>query len=112
MQVSAGPDLYEVLGDFRDGHTDAPADFVALGLLTFGWAAPIEEGEAEPKGWPSEHPARRRVRLVAVVDGAGRVESDLHFFDTGETVTDAGAARGPLADMLVEAMTLRALADA
>jgi len=52
------------------------------------------------------------VRLVAVVDGAGRVESDLHFFDTGETVTDAGAARGPLADMLVEAMTLRALADA
>lgn len=112
VQVSAGPDLYELLEDFRDGYTDAPAGFVAAGLLTFGWAAPIEEGETEPSAAPSEHAARRRVRVVAVVDGAGRMASDLHFLDTGETVTDEGEARGPLADMMVEAMTLRTLATA
>ncbi|MBJ7398596.1 MAG: hypothetical protein JHD29_07560, partial [Ilumatobacteraceae bacterium] len=47
---------------------------------------------------PSQHPLRRRVRLVVAVCDKG-VASVLRFADTpNDIVTDAGAARGSLAD--------------
>jgi hypothetical protein len=84
-------------------------------VLTCGWAAPIdkshksaddndndddddEDDDANEKVPPSQHPQRRRVRLVAVVGDQG-VGSVLRFADTPkEIVTDAGSARGSLAD--------------
>lgn len=112
VEIATGDDLYDLLDDFADGITGAPDDFAALGLLTFGWAAPIEEGETEPSTAPSEHDKRRRVRLVAVVDRAARMASEIHFYDTGESTVDEGDARGPLAEKMHEAMTLRTLASA
>ena len=47
---------------------------------------------------PSQHPLRRRVRLVVAVCDRG-VASVLRFADTpNDVITDAGAARGSLAD--------------
>lgn len=72
--------------------------FDAAALVTCGWAAPIASNEAEPSEAPSEHPERRRVRLVIVVGDAG-VASVLRFRDDPETpILDAGEARGPLAE--------------
>ena len=72
--------------------------FDAAALVTCGWAAPIAEGESEPSGAPSEHPERRRVRLVVVVGDAG-VASVLRFRDDAENpILDGGEARGPLAE--------------
>jgi len=72
--------------------------FDAAALVTCGWAAPIAEGRDEPDAAPSEHPARRRVRLVVVVGDAG-VASVLRFRDDADTpILDPGDARGPLAD--------------
>jgi hypothetical protein len=72
--------------------------FDAAALVTCGWAAPISEGQDEPDGPPSEHPGRRRVRLVVVVGDMG-VASVLRFEDDAETpILDAGEARGPLAE--------------
>lgn len=72
--------------------------FDAAALVTCGWAAPIAEGQEAPDGLPSEHPQRRRVRLVVVVGDAG-VASILRFADDAESpILDAGEARGPLAD--------------
>ena len=97
-------DVYELL--------DAPSSaiarmFDAAVVLTCGWAAPISRQDHDDHGDhettddevpPSQHPQRRRVRLVVVVCDDG-VASVLRFADTpDDIVTDAGSARGSLAD--------------
>lgn len=85
--------MYELL--------DAPTSsvvrmFDAAAVLTSGWAAPINDEGGDMA--PSQHPERRRVRLVVVVCDKG-VASVLRFADTpDDVITDAGAARGSLAD--------------
>ena len=97
-------DVYELL--------DAPSSaiarmFDAAVVLTCGWAAPISRQDhddhddhetTDDEVPPSQHPQRRRVRLVVVVCDEG-VASVLRFADTpDDIVTDAGSARGSLAD--------------
>ncbi len=90
-------DVYELL----DAPTSAIARmFDAAIVLTCGWAAPVQENDSDGEftGPPSEHPLRRRVRLVVAVcdDGVGSV---LRFADSpDEVICDPGAARGSLAD--------------
>lgn len=72
--------------------------FDAAALVTCGWAAPIPADASETASAPSEHPERRRVRLVVVVGDMG-VASVLRFEDDADTpILDAGEARGPLAE--------------
>ena len=77
--------------------------FDAAALVTCGWAAPLPAGHDDESNdkelsAPSEHPERRRVRLVVVVSDVG-VGSVLRFEDDSDhPILDAGAARGPLAD--------------
>jgi len=93
-------DVYELL--------EAPSSaiarmFDAAVVLTCGWAAPIDSDENSHDETvddvpPSQHPQRRRVRLVVSVCDNG-VASVLRFADTpNDIVTDAGSARGSLAD--------------
>ena len=102
-------DVYELL--------DAPSSAIArmfdvAVVLTCGWAAPLDRNEQEDDSRsddetddaiddevpPSQHPLRRRVRLVVAVCDKG-VASVLRFADTpNDIVTDDGAARGSLAD--------------
>ena len=85
-------DVYELLESPTNAVVRA---FDAAVVLTTGWAAPI--GDADDTA-PSAHPERRRVRLVVVVCDEG-VASVLRFADEpDEIVTDAGSARGSLAD--------------
>lgn len=88
------PDVYELL--------DAPSSalarmFDAAAIVTCGWAAPLApDGTIE--GAPSEHAARRRVRLIIVVADHG-VASVLRFADQpDDVVTDPGSATGSLAE--------------
>jgi len=98
-------DVYELL--------DAPSSAIArmfdvAVVLTCGWAAPLNRDEQDDDARsadetadevpPSQHPLRRRVRLVVAVCDKG-VASVLRFADTpNDIVTDNGAARGSLAD--------------
>ncbi len=98
-------DVYELL--------DAPSSAIArmfdvAVVLTCGWAAPLDRNEQDDDSRsddeiddevpPSQHPLRRRVRLVVAVCDKG-VASVLRFADTpNDIVTDNGAARGRLAD--------------
>jgi len=110
-------DVYELL--------DAPSSaiarmFDAAVVLTCGWAAPLDRDDtsddmdnrhsddesnhetshdsSRESVPPSQHPLRRRVRLVVAVCDRG-VASVLRFADTpNDAITDAGAARGSLAD--------------
>jgi hypothetical protein len=73
-------------------------DFEFLGVETSGWAAPIREEGDEEKS-PSQHPERRRVRLLSVIDRTCRIASVMGLDDDGEILTDL-AGRGSLADAI------------
>lgn len=71
-----------------------------IAVLTCGWAAPVvrDEPTDENEVAPSQHPDRRRVRLVVFANHNG-VASVLRFSDSAdEVVLDDGSARGSLAD--------------
>ncbi|NBO53378.1 MAG: hypothetical protein EBU84_02035 [Actinobacteria bacterium] len=97
------PDIYDGLLILPYSVTLNNDDY-ALVIETTGWAAPHDGQEIAP----SEHPLRRRVRLLAMVTRTYEMASALGFADdTDEIVTDDGHATGGLADALIE--TMRAL---
>jgi hypothetical protein len=73
-------------------------DFEFLGVETSGWAAPIRE-EGDDEIAPSQHPERRRVRMLSVIDRTCRIASVMSLDDDGEILTDL-AGRGSLADAI------------
>ena len=90
-------DVYELLESEASMELAKRSEYVAI--VTCGWAAPISEGDDDEVA-PSQHPARRRVRLV-VLASRSSVSSVLRFSDTpDEVVTDAGKATGSLADAI------------
>ena len=94
-------DVYELLEEMET--EELLATDVAVGVETCGWASPIAKGEDEDNPVPpSQHPERRRVRLVTMVTRKFEVASAMGFADTpDEVITDAGTARGALADALL-----------
>lgn len=88
-------DIYELL-EMPATLKLAKASLV-VAVITTGWAAPLENG-SESDVPPSQHPEKRRVRLV-VIANRQEVISVLRFQDNPtETVVDEGRARGSLAD--------------
>lgn len=98
-EVASHGDIYTLL------ETVSPnvlSGFQVFGLVTCGWAAPIANGQEEPEVAPSQHDQRRRVRLF-VCAKLSEQASVLRFQDdSDEPVSDAGEARGPLAEALAE----------
>jgi len=94
-------DVYELLEEMEA--KELLATDVAVGVETTGWASPIQQGDNEDEQVPpSQHPDRRRVRLVTMVTRNFDVASAMGFADTpDEVITDAGTARGALADALL-----------
>ena len=91
-------DVYELLESEASMELAKRSEYVAI--VTCGWAAPIREDDDDEEVAPSQHPARRRVRLV-VLASRSSVSSVLRFSDTpDEVVTDAGKATGSLADAI------------
>ena len=76
--------------------------FDGFGVLTSGWAAPIEKGEDGPSVAPSQHPEKVRVRLFSYCDSEGAVHSSVKFGDGRETVYDENQARGSMRDAMVD----------
>ena len=93
-------DVYDALEMVADKHLKLGE--LGIGVLTTGWASPLGK-DGNPDGAPSEHPLRRRVRLVTCVDKAKRMASSMRFADDpDEMLTDEGSATGSLATALVE----------
>jgi hypothetical protein len=69
----------------------APASWVAMGLVCYGWASPPAGGR------PSEHPDRQRVRVVTLLDRSGDERSTATMED-GSVVDEPGS--GTVADAL------------
>jgi hypothetical protein len=92
-------DVYELLESEASLELAKRSEYVAI--VTCGWAAPIRDNDDDDDAVaPSQHPERRRVRLV-VLASRSSVSSVLRFSDTpDEVVTDAGKATGSLADAI------------
>lgn len=71
----------------------APEDWLALGLVTRGWAAPL--GPARP----SAHPARRRVCTTVLLDRSGSTVGRT-IDDSGRVVIDGPPGEGAVLDLL------------
>jgi len=100
--ATKAPDVYDLLESDTAVSVARVSDFIAL--VTTGWAAPLNaDGEAE--GAPSEHPAKRRVRL-SVFASRESVVSVLRFQDEPNSpVVDEGQATGTLADAVQELLS-------
>ena len=100
--IVTAKDIYDALDEVANKPL-AEGDLV-LGCETTGWASPITDDDDDKEIPPSQHPQRRRVRLVALVSRKYEMASALGFADNDEVITDDGDARGTLADALAGAM--------
>jgi hypothetical protein len=93
-------DVYDLLDSDDSRAVAKVSDYIAL--VTCGWASPITESDDPENGVaPSQHPQRRRVRLM-VFAGKDGWASVMRFSDTpDETITDDGNARGALAEAIM-----------
>jgi len=102
--ITSNGDVYELIDSAIENKSTEGLDGVAV--LTCGWAAPLPKGETaddddDDRVPPSQHPERRRVRLVICANREG-VASVLRFQDTpNEITTDEGSAKGSLADAIL-----------
>lgn len=90
-------DVYDLLENTDSKDIARVSDFIVV--VTCGWASPItgDENDDEQVA-PSQHPERRRVRLVVTASREG-MASVLRFQDTpDDVITDEGEARGSLAE--------------
>lgn len=98
-------DVYDLIESKASVELARRSDFIAI--ITCGWAAPLSNNtndDDDDQVAPSQHPQRRRVRLV-VLASRSSVASVLRFSDTpDETVTDEGKATGSLADAILNLM--------
>jgi hypothetical protein len=99
--IGAHGDVYELLESLSN--RKLLATDVAVGVETCGWACPIQEGvDDDEQIAPSQHPDRRRVRLISLVTRKYETASAMGFADTpDEVITDDGSARGTLAEELM-----------
>ena len=99
ITLSNARDIYEGLYDLIESGDTFPTA-KGLAVITTGWAAPLN-ANGEVEGAPSEHPAKKRVRLTAYVSCEG-MASSVAFQDEDEPAYDEGEAHGSLADALMD----------
>ncbi len=101
-EVASNEDIYDLLADSRNAKKVQGYD--SVGLVTCGWAAPLPvdyNGESE-LGAPSQHPEKRRVRLMVCASLSGEMASVLRFYDDQDNpISDDGGATGDLANALM-----------
>jgi hypothetical protein len=93
-------DIYDLIMSRDALQVAKVSDFIAL--VTCGWASPRDNSDDDDDVAPSQHPLRRRVRLL-VLAGKDGMASCLRFSDTpDEVITDNGTATGSLATALYD----------
>ena len=89
-------DVYEMLESVEAQAVALMSDAVVI--RTCGWASPISQDDEYEGVAPSQHPERRRVRLLVCANGKDTA-SVLRFTDDWDNpVFDEGQATGSLAD--------------
>ena len=98
-QIASYGDIYDMICN-NPALSSQVKNYDFLTFATCGWAAPIAEDNDENSDLPpSQHPEKRRVRLLVSANTALQFGSSITFNDDLENpVYDYGDARGALAE--------------
>lgn len=103
--IKTGADVYELINDSPEVFA-AVNEYDLITVATCGWAAPIDKHnhlDDQNKIAPSQHPDRRRVRLLTTANTNSQFGSSISFNDNpDEPVFDYGDAKGSLTDAIME----------
>lgn len=101
--IKTGADVYELINDSPEVFA-AVNEYDLITIATCGWAAPLnKDNDEDNEIAPSQHPEKRRVRLLTTANTNSQFGSSISFKDNPtEPVFDYGNARGSLADAIME----------
>lgn len=97
-------DVYDLLDDDDLATSLSKADNISVGVLTYGWAAPIQDDEDFDVP-PSQHKDRKRVRVLITACDHGKFVTFLRFESDPDTVETQGGGEGSMADAISALIT-------
>jgi len=97
-QIAEDTDVYEMLDDTFNAVMLYETGYSGFAISTVGWAAPIKS-EKDEEIAPSQHPERKRVRLMTMCH-RGTMGSSIRFQGEKDVTYDQGNARGSLASAM------------
>ena len=106
-KIDSSSDIYDMLDTDNDELLSQINDYDMISFATNGWAAPVGKGEDDEYSdlAPSQHPEKRRVRLLSSANIHDQVGSSILFSDDIDSpVYDYGDARGTMATAIIELM--------
>jgi len=100
-QIGSNGDIYDMLND-NPAIAIQVKNYDFITIESCGWAAPIKDGNDEDNDLaPSQHPQKRRVRLLVSANTSLQFGSSITFNDDLDNpVYDYGNARGALAEAI------------
>jgi len=98
--IAEHADIYEMLDDTLNAVLLFDSGYNGFAVVTTGWAAPIDkDNDDNNEVAPSQHPERRRVRLMTMMHN-GKMGSSIRFTDEESVTYDEGNAMGSLASAM------------
>jgi hypothetical protein len=99
-KIAEHADVYEMLDDTLNAVLLFDSGYNGFAIVTCGWAAPIsKDDDDDNEVAPSQHPERRRVRLMTMMHN-GKMGSSIRFTDEEAVTYDEGNAMGSLASAM------------
>ena len=99
-QVAEDSDIYGMLEDMFNAVLLFDSGYNGFAVVTTGWASPIDkDNDANNDIAPSQHPERKRVRLMTMCHN-GKMGSSIRFTDDEAVTYDEGNAMGSLASAM------------
>ena len=107
-KIDANGDVYDLIDVDNTTLMSQVNNYDIITIATCGWAAPIDDDEDDDNSVaPSQHPKKRRVRLVTSANIDGQAGSTILFQDDIENpVHDYGSAKGTLADAITHVLSV------
>jgi hypothetical protein len=97
-QIAEDTDVYEMLDDTFNAVMLYETGYSGFAISTVGWASPIKS-EKDEEIAPSQHPERKRVRLMTMCH-RGTMGSSIRFKGEEDVTYDQGNAKGSLASAM------------
>ena len=99
-QVAEDSDIYGMLEDVFNAVLLFDSGYNGFAVVTTGWASPIDkDNDANNEIAPSQHPERKRVRLMTMMHN-GKMGSSIRFTGDKTVTYDEGNAMGSLASAM------------
>ena len=107
-KIDANGDVYDLIDVDNTTLMSQVNNYDMITIATCGWAAPIDNDDDDDNSVaPSQHPQKRRVRLVTSANVDGQAGSTILFQDDIENpVHDYGSAKGTLADAITHVLSV------